>query len=72
MEIKFGKWVFRIKKAELSLASFVAGIVSWSCNQSILWLVLHYFLGLFYVVYWMIFGDCTWHDVFEYYKNLIK
>lgn len=39
----------------IGLGSIVAGIISWSANHSILWLLVHMFFGWFYVVYYLIF-----------------
>lgn len=55
MKIKIGK--FRIdlfQEIKPSVASVIACVVSYIENESVLWAVLHYFLGFIYVVYWMI------------------
>lgn len=75
MKMKIGKFQIKLKHAELSVASVVAGIISWSINQSIFWLIVHYLLGLFYIIYFLIswaFGFVNGGDVFNYYKNLIQ
>lgn len=36
------------------LAGLIAIILSWSINHSILWAILHWIFGGFYVVYWLI------------------
>lgn len=54
MEWKIGKFKIRLKPPELSVASVIAAILSWITNKSILWCVVHYFLGLFYIIYWLI------------------
>jgi len=71
MEFQFGKIKLRIKHAEISLASIIAGLISWACNGSVLWLIVHYFFGLFYVLYWLLFKACTIPNVFDYYEQLI-
>jgi hypothetical protein len=37
------------------LGCFVAAFLSWIANKSILWAILHFFVGWLYVVYWFIF-----------------
>ena len=36
------------------LGSILAAILSWTVNHSILWAILHFFCGWFYVIYWAI------------------
>ncbi|WP_121965880.1 hypothetical protein [Myroides sp. N17-2] len=35
----------------LTIGSIVAVYLSWTRNQSILWAIIHFFLGWFYVIY---------------------
>ncbi len=38
----------------IGLGSVVAIVASWSRNQSILWAIVHGFLGWFYVIYYLL------------------
>lgn len=38
-----------------------AVILSWSVNQSVWWAILHGFLSMFYVVYWVIKYSAVTH-----------
>ncbi len=38
------------------IGTALAVVISWSVNQSILWAMLHGFLGWFYVLYYAIWG----------------
>ncbi len=38
-------------KAGIGLGSAIAVAISWSLHQSILWAIVHGFLGWFYIVY---------------------
>lgn len=38
------------------IGTALAVAISWSVNQSILWAMLHGFLGWFYVLYYAIWG----------------
>jgi hypothetical protein len=39
----------------VGLGNIIAVVISWSANQSIFWLLVHGFLGWFYVLYYLIF-----------------
>ena len=43
--------VEKVTNAGIGLGSAIAVAISWSLNKSILWAILHGFLGWFYVVY---------------------
>jgi len=61
MKINIGKFRISIFRAfELSLASIVAAIISYVENESILWMILHYLLGVLYITYWMIKKVLFW------------
>lgn len=38
----------------IGLGSVIAIVASWSRNQSILWALIHGFLGWFYVIYYLL------------------
>ncbi len=38
----------------LGLGAVIAVIASWSRNQSVLWAIIHAFLGWFYVIYFVL------------------
>lgn len=38
-------------QAGIGLGSAIAVAISWSLNQSIIWAIVHGFLGWFYVIY---------------------
>ncbi|HEX8298251.1 MAG TPA: hypothetical protein VF594_03750 [Rubricoccaceae bacterium] len=38
----------------IGLGTVVAAVLSWSANHSILWLIIHGFLGWFYVIYYFL------------------
>lgn len=39
----------------VGIGNILALIISWSVNHSILWALIHGFLGWFYVIYYVIF-----------------
>lgn len=41
-------------KAGLGFGGVLAIIISWSVNHSILWAIIHGFLGWFYVIYYVL------------------
>jgi hypothetical protein len=41
---------------------WVAVVLSYAINHSILWCILHYFMGWLYVVYWLF----AYTDIVEY------
>ena len=41
--------------AGIGVGTAVALILSWSANKSILWLIIHGFLGWIYVIYYVLF-----------------
>lgn len=38
----------------ITLGTLIAVLVSWSANHSILWAIIHGFLGWIYVIYYLI------------------
>lgn len=42
-------------KITIGIGTFIAALLSWSANHSILWLLFHMLCGWFYVVYYLIF-----------------
>lgn len=42
----------KVTNAGIGLGSAIAVAISWSLNKSILWAILHGFLGWFYVIYY--------------------
>jgi len=41
-------------KAGITLGSLLALVLSWTSNHSIIWCIIHFFCGWFYVIYWAI------------------
>lgn len=39
----------------ITLGSLLAVLISWSYNHSVIWAILHFFLGWFYVIYALLF-----------------
>src|SRR5579859_6239870 len=37
------------------LGNLAGALASWVTNHSILWMILHFFFGWFYVIYWFFF-----------------
>lgn len=53
MILKLGKFRINIfEEIKPSVASVIAGVISYVENESILWAIVHYFCGLFYILYW--------------------
>lgn len=42
-------------KSSSAIFSLIAFILSWITNHSFWWALLHGFLGMFYVIYWVVF-----------------
>ena len=38
------------------IGSVIAAVLSWSVNHSVLWAIIHCFLGWFYVIYYLLGG----------------
>ena len=38
----------------IGLGSVIAVVISWSANHSVLWAVIHGFLGWMYVIYYLV------------------
>ncbi|MES2673755.1 MAG: hypothetical protein V4660_05915 [Pseudomonadota bacterium] len=45
----------KVAGAGIGVGTVIALILSWSANKSILWLIIHGFLGWFYVIYYVLF-----------------
>jgi hypothetical protein len=48
-----------------TLGGFIAILLSWTTNHSVLYALVHGLLGWFYVIYWLLFnssnsGDIPW------------
>jgi hypothetical protein len=41
--------------AGIGIGTVVAAVLSWSANHSILWIIIHAFLGWLYVIYYVLF-----------------
>lgn len=39
----------------IGIGTVVAAVLSWSANHSILWIIIHAFLGWIYVIYYILF-----------------
>jgi hypothetical protein len=44
-----------VVSSSIGIGNIIAGILSWSANHSILWMICHIFCGWFYVFYFWIF-----------------
>lgn len=38
----------------IGLGSIIAVVISWSVNHSVLWAIIHGFLGWIYIIYYLI------------------
>jgi hypothetical protein len=38
----------------ITLGGLLAVILSWTVNHSVVWCILHFLCGWFYVIYWLI------------------
>lgn len=47
--------------AGIGIGSVLAGLISWTLNHSVMWALLHVFLGWFYVIY----ACCTYAPELE-------
>ena len=43
----------------VSLGTVIAVVVSWTTNHSILWCLFHGFFGWFYLIYYVLSGQCN-------------
>jgi len=43
-----------VAQCSIGIGSIIAIMASWTRNQSVLWAVLHAFLGWFYVIYYVL------------------
>lgn len=43
------------RNSGIGLGTVLAIIMSWTTHQSILWVIIHGFLGWFYVIYFLLF-----------------
>ena len=35
------------------IRGLIAAVLSWTVNKSVGWAILHYILGIFYIIYWI-------------------
>ena len=48
--------LFKIGGVSVGIGGLLAALLSWTRNSSVVWSVIHFFLGWFYVIHWLLTG----------------